>query len=92
MCDTRDLGIHTDPQSPITAKQPVVVIYDQAPGGIGLSQRLFEIHPDLVGSARELVAGCGCSDGCPSCVGPGGENGMGSKRETLAILDALVAN
>ena len=89
MCDTRDLGVHSDPQAPLADGQPVVVLYDQAPAGIGLSQRLFELHDELIARARELVAACECSDGCPSCVGPGGENGMGSKRETLALLEIL---
>jgi DEAD/DEAH box helicase domain-containing protein len=91
MCDTRDLGVHSDPQSPLTEGHPAVVLYDQIPAGIGLSQRVFELHSDLVTRARELVAECPCLDGCPSCVGPGGEWGQGSKKETLAILDALVA-
>jgi DEAD/DEAH box helicase domain-containing protein len=91
MCDARDLGVHSDPQSPLTEGRPTVVIYDQIPAGIGLSQRLFELHADLVARAKELVAECPCLDGCPSCVGPGGEQGQGSKKETLAILDALVA-
>jgi DEAD/DEAH box helicase domain-containing protein len=89
MCDVRDLGVHTDPQSPLAAGQPTVVVYDQVPAGIGLSQRLYEIHSDLAQRAAELVASCACTDGCPSCVGPGGENGLGGKAETLAILSAL---
>ncbi|GAG46576.1 unnamed protein product, partial [marine sediment metagenome] len=32
---------------------------------------------------------CECAEGCPSCVGPAGEGGLGGKRETLAILEAL---
>jgi DEAD/DEAH box helicase domain-containing protein len=44
------------------------------------------LHKQLVKSALELVSECPCTDGCPSCVGPGGENGMGGKRETLEIL------
>jgi DEAD/DEAH box helicase domain-containing protein len=59
------------------------------PAGIGFSQRLFEIHSELLQRARELVTACPCTDGCPSCVGPGGENGVGGKTETLAILRAL---
>jgi DEAD/DEAH box helicase domain-containing protein len=90
MCDGRDLGVHTDPQSPLSDGQPTVVLYDQVPAGIGLSQRLYEIHGDLVQRAAELVASCACTDGCPSCVGPGGENGLGGKSETLAILNALL--
>jgi DEAD/DEAH box helicase domain-containing protein len=37
----------------------------------------------------ELVSECECKDGCPSCVGPGGENGYGGKQETLEILKLL---
>jgi DEAD/DEAH box helicase domain-containing protein len=90
MCDSRDLGVHSDPQSPLADARPAVVIYDQVPAGIGFSQRLFELHEELVKRAYELVAACECTDGCPSCVGPGGENGAGGKRESLAILEALV--
>ena len=91
MCDSRDLGIHSDPQSPIANRKPTVIIYDQIPAGIGFSQRLFEIHDELISRANELVTACKCIDGCPSCVGPGGENGLGGKRETLAILQSLAA-
>ena len=90
MCDARDLGVHSDPQSPLASKQPVIVIYDQIPAGIGFSQRLFELHDDIMAHALTLISGCGCEDGCPSCVGPGGESGTGGKQETLAILKALV--
>ena len=88
MCDPGDLGIHTDP-SPATLGQPGVVIYDDVPGGIGFSQRLFELHNELMQRALELVQECECKDGCPSCVGPGGENGVGGKAETLEILKQL---
>ena len=89
MCDIRDLGVFSDPQSPLSKGQPTVVIYDQVPAGIGLSQRLFELHNEVLRHAYDLVSACECSDGCPSCVGPGGENGMGGKAESLAILKVL---
>jgi DEAD/DEAH box helicase domain-containing protein len=89
MCDIRDLGVFSDPQSPLSEGQPTVVIYDQVPAGIGLSQRLFELHNKVLIHAYDLVGACECSDGCPSCVGPGGENGMGGKAEALAILKVL---
>ena len=92
MCDTRDLGVHSDPKSPLADGRPAVVIYDQVPAGIGFSQRLFELHDELMARAYELVPACECTDGCPSCVGPAGENGLGGKQETLAILEALSAN
>jgi DEAD/DEAH box helicase domain-containing protein len=92
MCESGDLGVHSDPISPLGGGQPTVVLYDQVPAGIGFSQKLFEIHGQLLASARDLVSTCQCSDGCPSCVGPGGELGKGGKQETLAILNALTDN
>jgi len=89
MCDSGDLGVHSDPQSPLGDGQPVVVIFDRAPAGIGLSQRLFELHSEIMTRAYELVISCGCEEGCPSCVGPPGEIGFGGKRETIALLKSL---
>lgn len=89
MCDPRDLGIHTDPAGTVNG-QPSIVLYDLVPAGIGFSRKLFEIHDELIQRAFELVGQCECEDGCPSCVGPGGENGMGGKNETLAILKELI--
>jgi DEAD/DEAH box helicase domain-containing protein len=89
MCDNGDLGLHIEPQESQSFPQPSVVLYDQVPAGIGFSEKLFELHEELLKQALELVSQCSCEDGCPSCVGPAGENGMGGKLETLAILKAL---
>jgi DEAD/DEAH box helicase domain-containing protein len=89
MCDTRDLGVFSDPMGTVN-RLPSIVIYDLVPAGIGFSQKLFEIHHELISRAYELVTQCECEDGCPSCVGPGGENGGGGKNETLAILKELI--
>ena len=85
MCDPSDLGVHTDAAGTIRGV-PSVFLYDQVPAGIGFSQKLFEIHDELIARTLELVSECECKDGCPSCVGPGGENGYGGKQETIAIL------
>lgn len=89
MCDVYDIGVEADQKSDLAEGKPVVVIYDHSQDAMGFSQRLYELHDDLMLHAYELVSACECSDGCPSCVGPGGELGQGSKRETLAILEAL---
>jgi DEAD/DEAH box helicase domain-containing protein len=89
MCDSRDLGIFSDPKAEITNGEPAVVIYETIPAGIGFSARLFELHEDLILSASELVSNCGCADGCPSCVGPAGENGIGGKDSAIAIIEVL---
>jgi DEAD/DEAH box helicase domain-containing protein len=89
MCDAGDIGTHIEPVENQIFGQPTVVIYDLIPAGIGFSQKLFEMHDDLIARAHELVSACMCEDGCPSCVGPGGENGGGGKTEALAILKEL---
>jgi DEAD/DEAH box helicase domain-containing protein len=89
MCDSHDLGVHSDPKCDLVDGQPAVVVFDQVGNAMGFSERLFELHDELVRAALDLVNECTCSDGCPSCVGPGGEMGKGSKRETIAILEAL---
>jgi DEAD/DEAH box helicase domain-containing protein len=92
MCDPRDLGTYVDPAWSAVNGLPSIVLYDLVPAGIGFSQKLFEIHDELIQRALELVSECGCEDGCPSCVGPGGENGVGGKQETLEILKELALN
>ena len=98
MCDPGDLGLHIDislfhgEAERSSPGQPGIVIYDDVPGGIGFSQKLFELHDELMLRALELVQECECKDGCPSCVGPGGENGVGGKAETIEILKQLQSN
>jgi DEAD/DEAH box helicase domain-containing protein len=89
MCDSRDLGVYSDPQSPLASGNPTIVLFERIPAGIGFSQRLFEIHNSLITNAGELVNQCKCRDGCPSCIGPAGENGFGGKQETIALLTLL---
>ena len=89
MCDAGDLGTHVEPIENQAFGQPTVVLYDAIPAGIGFSQKLFEMHNELIARAFELVSACPCADGCPSCVGPGGENGYGGKQEALEILKEL---
>lgn len=91
MCDPGDLGVHTDAAGTIRKGKPSVVLFDAVPAGIGFSQRLFELHSDLTARAAEVVKQCVCQDGCPSCVGPGGENGMGGKSAALGILDTMTS-
>jgi len=49
---------------------PTVFLYDNFPGGVGLSEPLWRRQAELLERARELVSGCDCRGGCPACVGP----------------------
>ena len=66
--------------------EPNIFIYDNYPGGIGLSEPLFSMRQALVEKTRDLIATCPCGSGCPSCVGPLGEVGPLAKRVALDIL------
>lgn len=90
MCDSEDIGVHSELQSQLGEGKPTIIIYDNIPGGLGLSERLFDQHLLLLRQGMETVQACGCTDGCPSCVGPIGEAGYGGKKETLALLKALI--
>lgn len=70
--------------------EPALYLYDAYPGGIGLSEPLFRMHDSLMRRTRDLIAGCTCEKGCPSCVGPAGESGERAKETALAILDRLL--
>jgi DEAD/DEAH box helicase domain-containing protein len=89
MCDPNDLGAHFLPESDLAEGAPVVILYDRVPAGIGLSENIYQMHGELIRACLELVQGCSCLDGCPSCVGVAGEKIAGGKQETLAILQLL---
>jgi DEAD/DEAH box helicase domain-containing protein len=69
--------------------EPNLYLYDAYPGGIGFSEPLYRVHDLLLARTRELIAACPCGQGCPSCVGPGGEKAEHAKEAALAILDRL---
>ncbi len=92
MCDGEDIGVHYDPNTTLGDGQPTLVLFDTIPGGLGLSENLYERHQDLLMGGYETVAQCECADGCPSCVGPIGEEGSGGKAEALAIFKALTSH
>ncbi len=66
-CDMRDVRSAFYPIWPDTMR-PCVFIYDAAPGGSGISQTLFENSTEWWDKISELICGCRCEDGCPSCV------------------------
>ena len=71
--------------------EPNLYLFDAYPGGIGFSEPLFRAHGLLVEKTRELIVGCACEQGCPSCVGPAGDLAPRAKEAALAILDRLCA-
>lgn len=44
-------------------------IYDKYEGGLGYSEKIYELIPEVIDHAIQMVKGCSCEDGCPACVG-----------------------
>ena len=55
MVDPRDLGLVTQVRSP-HQEAPTVYLYESVPGGVGLSERLWQRHDELIAGAAELIA------------------------------------
>jgi DEAD/DEAH box helicase domain-containing protein len=89
MCDPRDLGVAVGQETTDTF-EPNLYLYDNYPGGIGQSAPLYRLTERLVRQTVELLAGCGCEAGCPSCVGPVGEIGERGKEVAARILRELM--
>ncbi len=94
MCDSHDLGLSVDGVGTEEAKTlstvaPTIFIYDNYPGGIGFSEPLFQMHQDLLARTHDLIDGCPCQSGCPSCVGPEGATGPLAKTVASHLLAVL---
>jgi DEAD/DEAH box helicase domain-containing protein len=108
MCDGHDLGLSVDgialegssrvggSSRNVAASdlsiEPTIFLYDNYPGGIGFSEPLFSMHQMLLDRTRELIEGCPCENGCPSCVGPEGATGPLAKSVALHLVELLTAS
>ena len=68
---------------------PTIFLYDNFPSGIGFSEPLFGMHEALLARTHELIDGCPCESGCPSCVGPEGATGPLAKAVALSLVRLL---
>ncbi|RLQ95143.1 DEAD/DEAH box helicase [Falsibacillus albus] len=85
MCDPQDF--HVIPQVKAAHNErPTIFIYDHYPGGIGLSKKVFEDMKNIIREARNLIEGCRCQTGCPSCIGT---ETLSTKKDTLRLMDAM---
>jgi DEAD/DEAH box helicase domain-containing protein len=105
MCDRHDIGISigsgeqgeqtdlTRMGQPVTlSDEPRIFVYDNYPGGVGFSEPLFGMDEELRRRTHELIAGCECQHGCPTCVGPVGNTGPLAKTVALRILELIRAS
>lgn len=92
MCDPADIRVVHQVKSTFT-RRPTIYIYESCPGGVGFSDKLYELHHELYTTGRKMVTQCSCESGCPSCVGPLNEfSGSGNPKEvTLKLIDMALS-
>lgn len=77
------------PNEALQLLRPTLFLYDNMPGGVGFSEKLYALADTLLKEARGLVAGCRCGSGCPACVGPVGTVDVGARAVALDLADWL---
>ncbi|RJP30277.1 MAG: DEAD/DEAH box helicase [Candidatus Omnitrophota bacterium] len=88
LCDPRDICAAPMVRAPFSGL-PTIYLYDVYPGGIGIARRIYDIDQQIFAAADELIRGCSCRNGCPSCVGPALEIGDRGKESALILLKKL---
>ena len=92
MCDPRDLGgVSTERHR--DTKERTIFIYDGSRVGIGLSEKLHSLLPELLVSTLKLIQDCRCGGGCPSCIYSskcGNNNEPLDKQAAIRLLNGLI--
>lgn len=88
-CDPGDLNISIEQDCADFDGRAAIFLYENTPGGIGLSQAVSDRFDEINNAAGNLITNCPCINGCPGCVGAAGENGEGGKAEALAICHGI---
>lgn len=87
-CDQSDM--HVIPQVKSTHNElPTFFVYDSYPGGIGLSEKVYDIWEELLLKTYDQIHHCACKSGCPACIGAQDSAGQ-SKQKVLTILSILM--
>lgn len=90
MCSPKDISVIYQVKAPIT-DMPTLFMYDSFPGGVGLSEKAYEMQDLLLEQALRVAEECPCKNGCPSCTGPASEVGQLGKAYARQILKELMA-
>jgi len=67
MCDRWDIGgLSTNLH--FQTGRPTIFVYDGHAGGVGITERGFDVFEGWTDDTAKLLQGCPCERGCPSCV------------------------
>ncbi len=88
MCDRADIGGVSTPLHPDTGR-PQIFIYDGHPGGVGITEKGYDLIEELWATTMRAISECPCRSGCPSCIQSpkcGNNNNPLDKRAAQIIL------
>lgn len=91
ICDYNDIRTSEQKKSPFF-NNPTIYVYDVYPGGIGLSEKLFDKIEFLFKEIGKIVNECECKYGCPSCIGPSEEFARETKWNVIKLLSLINKN
>jgi DEAD/DEAH box helicase domain-containing protein len=67
MCDRWDIGgLSTNLH--FQTGLPTIFVYDGHAGGVGITERGFDMFEGWAADTAKMLEGCPCDHGCPSCV------------------------
>ncbi len=66
-CSPQDIGSSWFVELP-GHEGPTLYVYDRTPGGIGLSEILYERVTEWINASTQLLERCSCNGGCPRCL------------------------
>jgi DEAD/DEAH box helicase domain-containing protein len=66
MCDRQDIGGLVESSN---VGRPAIFLYDRYKGGLGFCEKAYQLLPSVLERVLQIIEGCPCETGCPSCVG-----------------------
>ena len=92
MCHRDDVGGVSSLSHPDTAT-PQIFVFDNYPGGVGISELGYEIMEELWARSLNMIQRCLCESGCPACIqfpGCGRNNELLDKKSAKLILEEII--
>lgn len=90
MCDPQD--VHVVPQVKASHNEkPTIFFYDRYPGGIGLSEKIYQGIEQILDETKRMIEKCQCTAGCPSCIGTDTAS-ESAKTDVVRIINYFMIN
>ena len=84
MSDPNDVFVVSQVKAEMSEK-PTIYLYDRYPGGVGLSDEIYQKLEQIFLEAKHIIKTCPCESGCPSCIGTDYQSETG-KKDAIRLL------